>query len=148
MLYRPAVSAGTRGVVSHANSSPLYFVRFFAHFFIPMPDKQNQFSTFWTELRSVLKPNIDYARLTAAEKLTMLLTMLSFSLLAFVLISLIMFFLSLAIVRCIASEIGMIWAYFIMCGFYVLLFALAFAFRKQLIINPIARFVSRLFFNP
>ncbi len=113
-----------------------------------MPDKQNQFSTFWTELRSVLKLNIDYARLTAAEKLTMLLTMLSFSLLAFVLISLIMFFLSLAIVRCIASEIGMIWAYFIMCGFYVLLFALAFAFRKQLIINPIARFVSRLFFNP
>lgn len=113
-----------------------------------MPDKQNQFSTFWTELRSTLKLNIDYARLTAAEKLTMLLTMLSFSLLAFVLISLIMFFLSLAIVRCIASEVGMIWAYFIMCGFYVLLFALAFAFRKQLIINPIARFVSRLFFNP
>lgn len=113
-----------------------------------MPDKENQFSTFWSELRSALKLNIDYARLTAAEKLTVLLTVLSFSLLAFVLISLILFFLSLAVVRCIASGIGMIWAYFIMCGFYVLLFALAFAFRKQLIINPIARFVSRLFFNP
>ena len=82
-----------------------------------MPDKQqNQFSVLWAELRSALKLNIDYARLTAAEKLTMLLTMLSFSLLAFVLISLIMFFLSLAVVRCIATGVGMIWAYFIMCG--------------------------------
>ena len=114
-----------------------------------MPDKQqNQFSVLWAELRSALKLNIDYAGLTAAEKLTMLLTMLSFSLLAFVLISLIMFFLSLAVVRCIATGVGMIRAYFIMCGFYVLLLAVALAFRKQLIINPIARFVSRLFFNP
>lgn len=101
----------------------------------------------WAELRTTLKLNVDYAKLTAAEKLTMLLTTLAFALLAFVLISLIMFFLSIAVVRCMATGVGLIWAYFIMCAFYVVLFVVAVAFRKQLIINPVARFVSRLFFN-
>ncbi len=113
-----------------------------------MSANQNQFSTMWSELRTALKLNIDYARLTAAEKLTLMLTTMAFTLLAFVLISLMMFFLSLAVVRCIATGVGLIWACFIMCGFYILLFALALVFRKQLIINPIARFVSRLFFKP
>lgn len=112
-----------------------------------MSDKQNQLNTMWAELRTTLKLNVDYAKLTAAEKLTMLLTTLAFALLAFVLISLIMFFLSIAVVRCMATGVGLIWAYFIMCAFYVVLFVVAVAFRKQLIINPVARFVSRLFFN-
>lgn len=110
--------------------------------------KQDQLHSLWAELRTTLKLNVDYAKLTAAEKMTMLLTTITFALLAFVLISLIMFFLSIAIVRCIATGVGIIWAYFIMCGFYVVLLGVVFAFRKQLIINPIARFVSRLFFNP
>ena len=87
-----------------------------------MADKQNQLNTFWEELKSTLKLNVDYAKLTAAEKMTMLLTS-------------------------IATGVGIIWAYFIMCAFYVLILAAILAFRKQLIINPIARFVSRLFFN-
>lgn len=110
--------------------------------------KQDQFHSLWAELRTTLKLNVDYAKLTAAEKLTMLLTALSFALLAFVLISLIMFFLSIAIVRWIATGVGIIWAYFIMCGFYMVLLGVVVAFRRQLIVNPIARFVSRLFFNP
>lgn len=111
-------------------------------------NKQNQLHSLWAEIRSTLKLNVDYARLTAAEKMTMLLTTVSFAMLAFVLISLFMFFLSIAIVRCIATGVGMIWAYFIMCGFYIVLLGVVIAFRKQLIVNPIARFVSRLFFNP
>lgn len=113
-----------------------------------MSDKQNQLNTFWAELKSTFKLNVDYAKLTAAEKLTMLLTTVALALIVFVLMSLIVFFLSLAAVRCIAAGVGMIWAYFIVCAFYVIILALAIAFRKQLIIDPIARFVSRLFFNP
>lgn len=110
--------------------------------------KQNQFHSLWAELKSTLKLNVDYARLTAAEKMTMLLTTVTLALIAFVLVSLIMFFLSIAIVRCIATGVGMIWAYFIMCAFYVVVLGVVFVLRKQLVINPIARFVSRLFFNP
>ncbi len=113
-----------------------------------MSDKQNHINTLWAELKTTLKLNVDYARLTAAEKLTLLLTTVTFALIAFVMISLFLFFLSIAIVRCIATGVGMIWAYFIMCGFYMVLLGVVVAFRKQLIVNPISRFVSRLFFNP
>ena len=113
-----------------------------------MSEKQNQIHTLWAEMKEMLKLNVDYAKLTVAEKMTLLLTTAAFALLGFVLVSLFMFFLSLAIVRCIATGVGMIWAYFIMCGFYMILLGVIIAFRKQLIINPIARFVSRLFFNP
>ena len=78
--------------------------------------KQDQFHSLWAELKSTLKLNVDYARLTAAEKMTMLLTTVTLALIAFVLVSLIMFFLSIAIVRCIATGVGMIWAYFYMCA--------------------------------
>lgn len=115
---------------------------------IIMTEKQNQIHTFWAELKETCKLNVNYAKFTAAEKMTLLLTTISFALVGFVLISLLMFFLSIAIVRCIATGVGLIWAYFIMCGFYVLLLGLVVAFRKQLIVNPIARFVSRIFFNP
>lgn len=113
-----------------------------------MTEKQNQIHTFWAELKETCKLNVNYAKFTAAEKLTLLLTTISFALVGFVLISLLMFFLSIAIVRCIATGVGLIWAYFIMCGFYVVLLGVVVAFRKQLIVNPIARFVSRIFFNP
>ena len=113
-----------------------------------MADKQNQIHALWDEIKESLKLNVDYAKFTAAEKVTMLLTTVTFALIAFILISLFMFFLSIAIVRCIATGVGMIWAYFIMCGFYIILLGVVIAFRKQLIVNPIARFISRLFFNP
>ncbi|MBD5300695.1 MAG: hypothetical protein K2G00_04735 [Duncaniella sp.] len=113
-----------------------------------MADKQNQIHALWAEIKESLKLNVDYAKFTAAEKVTMLLTTVTFALIAFILISLFMFFLSIAIVRCIATGVGMIWAYFIMCGFYIILLGVVIAFRKQLIVNPIARFISRLFFNP
>lgn len=113
-----------------------------------MDDKQNQFRVLWAELRETLKLNLDYARLTAAEKLTMLITTAAIAMVVFVLLSLIVFFVSLAIARWIATGVGMIWAYFIMGGFYMLLIALVLIFRKQLVVNPISRFVSRLFLNP
>lgn len=118
------------------------------YYLLMSDNKQNQLHTLWAELKDTFKLNVNYAKLTVAEKMTLLLTTAAFSLIGFVLISLFMFFLSLAIVRCIASGVGLIWAYFIMCGFYLILLGLVVAFRKQLIINPIARFVSRLFFNP
>ncbi|MCM1075858.1 MAG: hypothetical protein NC411_00685 [Bacteroides sp.] len=113
-----------------------------------MSEKQNQIHTLWAEIKESLRLNVNYAKFTAAEKLTLLLTTITFAIIGFVLVSLVMFFLSIAIVRCIATGVGLIGAYFIMCGFYVILLGAVVLFRKQLIVNPIARFVSRLFFNP
>lgn len=113
-----------------------------------MSETSNHYQVLWSELKETFKLNVDYARLTMAEKLTVLLTTITFVSIAFVLVGIIVFFLSLAIVRCIAVGVGMIWAYIIVSAFYLLMLAFLLAFRKQLIINPISRFVSRLFFNP
>lgn len=112
-----------------------------------MTDKQNQIHTLWAEIQDTFKLNFGYAKFTAAEKMTILLAAIAVALIALVLSAFILFFLSIAIVRCIAEGVGIIWAYFIVCGFYCVLLAIVIAFRKQLIINPIARFVSCLFFN-
>ncbi|MDE6117832.1 MAG: hypothetical protein K2J65_02715 [Duncaniella sp.] len=113
-----------------------------------MADKENQLHMLWAELKDTFKLNVDYAKFTAAEKLTVLLTTVTLALLALILVTLIMFFLSMAIVRWIAEGVGIVWAYAIMCAFYVAVLGCIIVFRKQLIINPIAGFISRLFFNP
>lgn len=113
-----------------------------------MPDKQNRFTNIIAELKENLRLNIDYAKLTAAEKLSILLTVVTFALLGFVLVSFMVLFLSMAIVNCIAEGTGLVWGYLIVCGFYLLLLLIILLFRKKLIVNPISRFVSRLFFNP
>lgn len=113
-----------------------------------MTEKENQLHTFWAEMKDTFKLNVDYAKFTAAEKMTVLFTTVSIVLVGFMLASVIIFFFSLAVASWIAEGIGHVWAYFIVCGFYVLVLTVAIVFRKQLIINPIAGFVSRLFFNP
>ena len=124
--------------MNHSVALQLYF----------MTEKENQLHTFWAEMKDTFKLNIDYAKLTAAEKMTVLFATVSIALIGFVLVSIIVFFFSLAVASWIAMGIGHVWAYFIICGFYVLVLVLAVVFRKQLIVNPIAGFISRLFFNP
>lgn len=111
-------------------------------------EPENQFQRLWSEIKDYISLNVDYARLTGAEKVTVLLTAVALSAIAFVLVTLIMFFLSMAIVRWIAMSVGLTWAYFIMTGFYLILLGVAIALRRPLIIDPISRFVSKLFFNP
>lgn len=111
-----------------------------------MSDKNdNKFSTLWVEFQDFLKLNLDYARLTAAEKLTMLLVAISLCLIGFVLVSLILFFASMALIGIIARSTGLVGAELIMGGFYVFMLVLVIAFRRPLIVNPISRFVSKLF---
>ncbi|MDE5829394.1 MAG: hypothetical protein K2H48_05315 [Duncaniella sp.] len=112
-----------------------------------MAESDNQFRTLWTEVKNYFTLNIDYAKFTLAEKLTVLLTAASVCAVAFVLIAIMMFFVSMAFVRWIAEATGMVGAYFIMTGFYVLLLALVIVLRKQLIVNPISRFITKLFFK-
>lgn len=112
-----------------------------------MTEKGTQIKTIWEELKNYLSLNIDYARLTMSEKLTVLMTAVALCTVAFAIVTLMMFFLSMAVVRWIAISTGMIGAYFIMTGFYALLLCVAVVFRKALIINPIARFITKLFFK-
>lgn len=108
--------------------------------------KEGRLSTIWHELREYLDLNIEYAKLTAAEKVAVLLTATASVLVVGVLGILIFFFVSLAAVYWLArAGMSVALAFTIMAGFYVLLLVLFYIFRKQLVLDPIARFISKLF---
>lgn len=107
----------------------------------------DQLKSIFAEAKETLKLNVDYAKLTASEKLTILFSTCVFGLIAFVLLSLMFFFVSLLIVNIISRGVGLIGAYAIMAGVYVALLVALVLLRRRLIIDPIARAVTRLLFK-
>ncbi len=112
-----------------------------------MADNSHVYEHLWQEFQKFFRLNIEYAKLTAAEKVTMLLTAAAVSIGAFMLGIIFFFFLSLAIAHWLSEAISLAWAYACMSFFYLLLIVLLFLLRKPLILNPVSRFVSRLFLS-
>ncbi len=109
-----------------------------------MAEFKEQLASIWLEIKETVKLNVDYARLTGAEKLTTFLAVCVVALAAILLVSVIVFFISVAILVLIADTTGVFGACMIMAGIYIVFLILLFALRKQLILDPIARFVSTL----
>lgn len=105
----------------------------------------NKFSALWHEVRQYFDLNVEYAKLTVAEKTAILLTAVATATVCGVLVVLVFFFISLAIVYWLGMVMSVALAYTIMGAFYVALLVVAIVFRRQLIINPISRFISKLF---
>lgn len=97
------------------------------------------------EIQQTVKLNIDYAKLTGAEKLTTLLAACVVGLLAIILVSAALLAISVALIVMISNATGVFGACMIMAGAYVILLVLLFALRQKLIVDPIARFISTLF---
>lgn len=92
---------------------------------------------------------LDYARLTATEKLTVLLSTIALYALIVILGFITLVFISIGVGHWLAVTIAPYTAYLFVSAFYLILLILLIVFRKQLIFNPAARFLSRLFLkNP
>ncbi|MBD5258293.1 MAG: phage holin family protein [Barnesiella sp.] len=87
---------------------------------------------------------IESGKLSLTEALTMILAgaLITFVCLLFVIISLA--FISFGVIDALAAGLGLIWAYLIVGGFYLLLIIMMIVFRRTLVINPIARFLSKI----
>lgn len=105
---------------------------------------ENSLVTLWERIKVYSRLQLDYAKLTAADKLTMILGLVAMGLLGVLLGSVFLFFVSLAVVQFIAPYVGLGWAYMIMSGFALILIALMIVLRRTLILNPLARFISRV----
>lgn len=92
--------------------------------------------------------HLDYARLTATEKLTIILSTIAIYALVVVFATLALVFLTLGIGHLLATTIAPHFAYLIVAGFYVIALAVLFFMRKKLFVDPIARFLSKLFVDP
>ena len=93
----------------------------------------------------LLALNLDYARLTAAEKLTILLSTIAFYSMVCILGTLVLIFVSIGVGHLLATTVARVAAYLYVAGFYMVLFILLFVFRKKIFIDPTARFISKLF---
>lgn len=100
-----------------------------------------------SQLKSLLGLQVENLRLSAAEKVTILLSAAAVAIIAMVLGGIVLLFVSIAVAQWIAGALGETWAFVIVAAFYVLLGAVIIVMRKKLIIDPIARFISKLFLS-
>lgn len=113
-----------------------------------MSEERQPLSTLIEKLQRYITLNIDYARLTAAEKTSVLLSSIAFYAVLTIVAALFLIFLSFGIGHLLAKTIAPIWAFMFVAAFYVVVFVLVVVFRRKLFINPVTRFVTRLFVKP
>ncbi len=115
-----------------------------------MNDNQQSTSAqnLYGSIKRLVALHLDYARLTAAEKMTVLLSTVAFYSLIVAFGTLVLAFLSIGVGHLLASTVAREAAYLYVAAFYLVLFILLFLFRKKLIVEPIAKFISKLFVKP
>lgn len=115
-----------------------------------MSDNQQPTSvqSLFDSLKRLVTLQLDYARLTAAEKMTVLLSTIAFFAVVGVLGTLVLIFVSIGVGHLLASTVAREAGYLYVAAFYLVLFVMLFVFRKKLIVDPIARFITMLFVKP
>lgn len=107
------------------------------------PTNESLKSIFAT-LRRFAMLHIESARLSTAEKLTLLGTTIVYGALMIILCSMALFFITIGVGHLLATTIAEHLAYLWVSGFYIALVILLMIFKRQLILNPICRYISRL----
>lgn len=102
----------------------------------------------FVDIKNHLKLEVDYGKLTAVEKLTILLSRMAIVGLFAMIGGMAFFYLTSTIAEVVTKLSGNAWlADLVVMGILVLVMVLVYGFRKQWIIDPIARFISKLFLN-
>lgn len=112
-----------------------------------MADTQKSFSQIRAQVTDIAKLYLRLARLSLAEKVTVFLTAAVCAIGTFVLAVIFFFFLAFAIAHWLEPAIGIAWAYALISFVFLIMIVLLFVLRKPLIMNPISRFISRLFLS-
>lgn len=94
--------------------------------------------------RNWLKLEVEYVKLTATEKLTVLLSTLILGAVCLLLGMVILILFSFALVGLFRTFMSPAWAFLSVGGILVLLIALILLFRRPLLENPISRLLSKL----
>lgn len=105
---------------------------------------QNQVQSLWERIKRLVTLKFEYTRLTVAEKATVLLSSVALAVIMFFAGAAVLFFLSVALSHLLAESVGMVWSSVIVAGIYLIALLIVVAFRKQLIVNPISKFITRL----
>lgn len=113
-----------------------------------MTDNQNEYRIIWEQTRRLIKLQVENARFLAAEKLTVLLSSITFYAISAVIVTCVTIFLTIVAVHLMMEHVKPQWAYTIVAAFYLMLLLILILCKKSLIINPIARFISTVVLDP
>lgn len=113
-----------------------------------MSDAENSYQKIFSEVKNLCNLEIENARLILSEKLTLLIGKITLTAVVFVMITAAMLFISMGVANLLMRVMSPTATYAIVSGFYVLLAIVAAIFRRQLIVDPIARYISRVILDP
>lgn len=107
-------------------------------------EETNNYSLLYRLAVRLFNLKVEDARLMLAVKLTKLLGAVVYLFVGFMLLLCLLGFIAAAIGHLLCDVMPPVWAYLIIALFYLLLLAIVITAKKQIVINPIARFISRL----
>lgn len=107
-------------------------------------DNNGRFDALKSSLKRLMALYLESAKLTVAEKLTLLLSAAVVFVVGFIMIAFAVTFGAVALLELLETALSPIAASAILAGFFLLVAILFFVLRKPLVINPMARFLSRL----
>lgn len=110
--------------------------------------EESAYSRLYKEVKRLCSLEVENAKLMLAEKLTLLLGRVALAAVCFVISAAALIFLSIAVADFLLSGLEPSWTYLIIGGFYVFLIILIIGFRRRLIVDPIARFISQVILDP
>lgn len=120
-----------------------------AHYKSFIMEEKGDIKKLMSEIKHQLDLEIKYTKLTAVENTSVLLSRIAIICVMGVVGVFALFYILSTLVDILINVIGQAWiANAIIVVFLLLVMLLIYAFRKQWIINPIARFISKLFLNP
>lgn len=102
-----------------------------------------------SDVKKHLKTEIEYGKLTAVEKASVLCSKVALASVLVIVGCFVVYYLTSSFVVLLTQWIGSEWVARLLMGVILLVaMLLVYAFRKQWIINPITRFISKLFLKP
>ncbi len=99
----------------------------------------------WTEAKSYLELQKEYLKLDSAEKLSVLLSAVATAAVCLILALAALFFFVIAFALWLAKMVGAAWSFTIVGGVMLLFIIIILLLRKRWIVQPVARFVAKLF---
>jgi hypothetical protein len=108
----------------------------------------DNFQQLYVDVKKYVELQAEYIKVDLVEKLTILLSTLVIITIIIVLVIAALFYCFFALAYALEPILGSLSISFgIISGFYVLLIAVFVLFRKQIVINPLVKFLSKLFLS-
>lgn len=100
-----------------------------------------------SELKNYYLLQKEYVQLDVIDKTVRIVSALVLGIIVFVLVLLVLFYLSFATVHWIEPYVGTGWAFAIVSGFFLLILLLTVLLRKPLIERPLVKFLTETLMN-